>query len=415
MTSGPAHLLVVDDNENNRDILARRLVRSGYRVSMASSAAGLQDRINRDAVDLVLLDIEMPDVSGLDALVSIRQEHSSIRLPLIMVTARTQSEDIVKALELGANDYVSKPIDFPVALARIRTHLSHMRADKALRESEERYALAARGANDGLWDWNLRDDTIYFSPRWKAMLGCTEAEIGGRPEEWFGRIHPTERETVKRRIAEHFNGQTPYFECEARMLHKDGVFRWMLSRGLMIRDETGAPWRMAGSQTDITEGKVADPMTGLPNRLLFLDRLSQVIERHRRHPDTLFAVLFLDLDGFKLVNDSFGHAVGDQLLIEVATRLAHSLRRTDTVARLEETFTFARLGGDEFAILLSSLQDPAGATRVAERLLHALTVPFVVDNKEFFTSASIGIALSALGHQTPDDYVRDADTAMYRA
>ena len=415
MTSSSDHLLVVDDNEANCDMLARRLVRSGYKVSVAHSAHGLLDRIERESIDLVLLDIEMPDISGLDALVSIRRAQSSIHLPVIMVTARTQSEDIVKALELGANDYVTKPIDFPVALARIRTHLSRMHAEQALRESEERYALAARGANDGLWDWNLRDDTIYFSPRWKAMLGCSEAEIEDRPHAWFDRIHSSDRDTVKRRIAEHFRGQTPYFEAEARMLHKDGMFRWMLTRGLMIRDESGAPVRMAGSQTDITEGKVADPMTGLPNRLLFLDRLSQVLEHRRRHPESVFAVLFLDLDGFKMVNDSFGHAVGDRLLIQVADRLERSLRHTDTLVRLSESFTFARLGGDEFAILLNTLKDPADATSVAERLLEAFAEPFVVDGNEFFTSASIGIALSALGHHHPEEYVRDADTAMYKA
>jgi diguanylate cyclase (GGDEF)-like protein/PAS domain S-box-containing protein len=415
MTPSSDHLLVVDDNEANCDMLARRLVKNGYKVSVAHSAHGLLDRIERESIDLVLLDIEMPEITGLDALVSIRRAQSSVHLPVIMVTARSQSEDIVKALELGANDYVTKPIDFPVALARIRTHLSHMHKEQALRESEERYALAARGANDGLWDWNLRDDTIYFSPRWKAMLGCGEAEIQNRPQEWFDRIHPSDRDTVQRCIAEHFKGQTPYFEAEARMLHKDGMFRWMLSRGLMIRDEAGTPVRMAGSQTDITEGKVADPMTGLPNRLLFIDRLSQVLEHRRRHPGTQFAVLFLDLDGFKLVNDSFGHAVGDRLLIQVAARLEGSLRHTDKLVRLSESFTFARLGGDEFAILLNALKDPADATRVAERLLEALAEPFVVDGNEFFTSASIGIAMGTLGYHHPEEYVRDADTAMYKA
>jgi diguanylate cyclase (GGDEF)-like protein/PAS domain S-box-containing protein len=247
------------------------------------------------------------------------------------------------------------------------------------------------------------------------MLGYIDTEIGDSPEEWFDRIHEADREKVRNGVAEHFNGQTPHFEVEARMLHKDGVFRWMLTRGLMVRDETGTPQRMAGSQTDITEGKVADPMTGLPNRLLFLDRLSRLIACRRRHPNTLFAVLFVDLDGFKLVNDSLGHAVGDKLLVGVANRLEGSLRLTDTVTRLDESFTIARLGGDEFAIILNDLNDSSDAMSVAERLLQELNQPFHIDDKELFSSMSMGIALSTLGHQQPEDYLRDADTAMYRA
>ena len=415
MSAGLGRVLVVDDNENNREILARRLARKGYAVSVAEHARGLLDRIREDAVDLVLLDIEMPDVTGLDALVAIRQAYSAVRLPVIMVTARSESEDVVKALELGANDYVTKPVDFPVALARVRTHMSHLRAEEALRVSEERYALAARGANDGLWDWNLRDKTIYFSSRWKSMLGYDDTEIGDGPQEWFDRVHEADRAKVTRGISEHLDGLTPHLEVEARMLHKDGVFRWMLTRGLMVRDDSGTPLRMAGSQTDITEGKVADPMTGLPNRLLFIDRLSRLIASSRRHSDALFAVLFLDLDGFKLINDSLGHAVGDKLLIGLANRLEESLRRTDTVTRLDESFTIARLGGDEFAIILSDLKDAADATRVAERLLKELSQPFHIDGKELFSSMSIGIALSTLANEHPEDYLRDADTAMYRA
>jgi diguanylate cyclase (GGDEF)-like protein/PAS domain S-box-containing protein len=416
MKSERGRVLVVDDNENNREMLARRLARSGYAVSVADGARNLHARIRDEEIDLVLLDIEMPGITGLDALVALRQLYSAVRLPVIMVTARDQSDDVVRALELGANDYLTKPVDFPVALARVGTHLSHMRAEQALRTSEERYALATRGANDGLWDWNLRDNLIYLSSRWKSMLGYADDEIGEDPDdEWFGRIHEGDREKVRQCVADHLDGRTPHFETEARMLHKDGVFRWMLTRGLMIRDETGRPRRMAGSQSDITEGKVADPMTGLPNRLLFVDRLSRLIAHQRRHPETLFAVLFIDLDGFKLVNDSLGHAVGDELLVKVANRLEASLRQTDTVARVDDGFTIARLGGDEFAIILNDLKDPSDAKSVAERLLQELSQPFVIHDKELFSSMSIGIALSTLRYDASEDYLRDADTAMYRA
>jgi diguanylate cyclase (GGDEF)-like protein/PAS domain S-box-containing protein len=415
MSTQSGRVLVVDDNENNREMLARRLTRSGYTVTIMDGARDILERIQSESIDLVLLDIEMPGVTGLDALVRIREQYSPVRLPVIMVTARTDSADIVKALELGANDYLTKPVDFPVALARVRTHISLLKSEQALRASEERYALAARGANDGLWDWNVSEQTLYLSPRWKSMLGYGDNEVGTEPDEWFSRIHEADRPKIQQAIDNHFAGRTPYLEVESRMLHKDGVFRWMLTRGMMIADSAGTPVRMAGSQTDITEGKVADPMTGLPNRLLFLDRLARVIARQRRHPETLFAVLFIDLDGFKFVNDSLGHAVGDKLLTLVADRLEGSLRQTDTVARVDEGFTIARLGGDEFAIILNDLKDPVDANVVAERLLNEMSRPLTIGDKELFTSMSIGIALSTLDYDHPEDYLRDADTAMYRA
>jgi diguanylate cyclase (GGDEF)-like protein/PAS domain S-box-containing protein len=416
MSSRTGRLLIVDDNDMNRDMLARRLQRLGYEVSLADSARELRQRIQDEHIDLVLLDIEMPEISGLDALKTLRETYSAIELPIIMVTARNQSEDIVTALELGANDYVTKPIDFPVILARISVQLSHKHAQEALRESEERYALAARGANDGLWDWDLQQGKTYFSPRWKTMLGYKENEVGDQPEEWINRIHDADRERVKQELALHQEGSSPQFESEHRVLHKDGVFRWMLSRGLAVRDDSGKALRMAGWQTDITEGKVSDPLTGLPNRLLFTDRLVHLFKLAKRRTDHLFAVLFLDLDGFKMINDSLGHLVGDQLLVEVAGRLEKSLRATDTVARLGQDFVVARLGGDEFTILLDDFKDPENTKHAAERLIKAVSEPLVLNGKEVFITASVGIALSSgATYESPEEILRDADTAMYRA
>jgi len=416
MTTRASRLLIVDDNELNRDMLARRLERKGFEVVVADGAEALFKRLKEGPIDIILLDIEMPEVSGLEALSILRKTYSPIELPVIMVTAKNQSEDIVKALDLGANDYVTKPIDFAVTLARIGTQLSHKRAQEALRESEERYALAAKGSNDGLWDWNLQANTVYFSPRWKAMLGFEEHEISEKPEEWFSRIHDGDRERVKQEIAAHQKGLIPQFESEHRVLHKDGSFRWMLSRGLAVHSPSGKAQRMAGWQTDITEGKVSDPLTGLPNRLLFTDRLVRLIKHAQRREGYLFGVLFLDLDGFKMVNDSLGHLVGDQLLVGVANRLEKCLRATDMVARVGRDFIVARLGGDEFTVLLDDLKDPGDARQAAERLMKTIAAPFNLNGKEVFTSVSVGIALSnAAKYELPDEILRDADTAMYRA
>jgi diguanylate cyclase (GGDEF)-like protein/PAS domain S-box-containing protein len=289
-------------------------------------------------------------------------------------------------------------------------------AEEALRESERRYELAARGANDGLWDWNITANKIYFSPRWKTMLGYEEDAVKDSPEEWFNRVHPDDRKRVESEIASSIGTPTSHFVCEYRMLHKDGTYRWMLSRGLAVKNESGVVDRMAGSQTEITERKIAeeqlihdafhDTLTGLPNRILFMDRLKHADRRAARHKDYIFAVLFVDVDRFKVVNDSLGHAIGDQLLVAVSQRLEECLRPGETVARL---------GGDEFAILLEDIKNINDVEHIINRIQHKLEMPFNLSGNEVFTSASIGISLSASGYVNPEHMLRDADIAMYHA
>ena len=408
-------LLVVDGDEYNRDLLCRRLACKGYAANAAASGQEALALIQQHAFDLVLLDIMMPDLDGIAVLKMIRETFTATQLPVIMISAKDESENMVGALSLGANDYVMKPIDFPVVFARIHAQLSRKKAEEALRDSEERYALAMRGANDGLWDWNLRTNNMYFSPRWREMLGCQESDIEDSVEEWLARVHPEDRERLETTLRMHLEGQTEHFEHEHRMLHQDGTYRWVFSRGLAVRDHIGNVTRMAGSQTDITERKVADGLTGLPNRMLFMERLAHALERVKRHKDAMFAVLFLDLDRFKVINDSLGYIVGDQLLNALARRLETSLRSSDTVARLGGTPTMARLGGDEFTILLDDIHNVSDATCVAERLQQQLAAPFTISGHEVFTTASMGIALSATGYDRPEDILRDAETAMYRA
>ena len=290
--------------------------------------------------------------------------------------------------------------------------LARKAAEESLRESEERYALAARGANDGLWDWKLTNDQIYFSPRWNQMLGLPAGEVWSRPEDWISRVHPSDQERLKSEIAAHVAGRASEFVSEYRMRRQNGAFIWMLSRGIAVRDEQGTAVRMAGSQTDITEGKIADPLTGLPNRLYLIDRLDNTLEAARQ-TGSLFAVLFVDVDRFKLINDSMGHAAGDQLLVEIAMILRSNVRASEptTAAGLS---VVARLGGDEFAILLPDIQHQGDAEAVAERILKHLVAPFQLNSRQVFASVSIGISTSFSGH-TPEDLLRNADTAMYYA
>jgi diguanylate cyclase (GGDEF)-like protein/PAS domain S-box-containing protein len=301
-------------------------------------------------------------------------------------------------------------------LATLRDVSARAETEEALRESKERYELAARASNDGLWDWDLESGAMYFSPRWRSMLGAGDSELRGSPEEWFDRVHPEDLERVRAALSAHLEGLTEHFEHEYRMLHKNGSYRWVLCRGLAVRGTDGRATRIAGSQSDVTHRKLAeeqlahrafyDPLTNLPNRALFLDRLRHALRRAQRRHDYLFAVLFLDIDRFKVVNDSLGHASGDRLLVTIARRLELALRPGDSVARL---------GGDEFTVLLDDLRDAADAERIAERIQRELMSPFQIGGQELYASCSIGIALSSTGYAQPEDILRDADTAMYRA
>ncbi|SFM46793.1 PAS domain S-box-containing protein/diguanylate cyclase (GGDEF) domain-containing protein [Ectothiorhodospira mobilis] len=279
----------------------------------------------------------------------------------------------------------------------------------------ERYALAAAGANDGLWDWNLETNQVFYSPRWKEMLGLAPDAPVEDPAAWFTRVHPDDQSALQRALERHLEGQQPWLEHEYRMRLEGNGHRWMRVRGLAVRREDGLAYRIAGSMTDITEQRriqeqlrhdaLHDALTGLPNRTLFLDRLRQAIFRTHR-AGYRFAVLFLDLDDFKTINDSLGHLQGDRVLVQAARRLEGVLRPGDTVARL---------GGDEFSILLEGIVDTAEAEAVVRRVQEAFARPIRTQEQDVFVRFSVGIATESGGDASPEDLLRNADTAMYQA
>ncbi|NWF79705.1 MAG: EAL domain-containing protein [Chloroflexi bacterium] len=579
MTISPARILVVDDEAPLRTLLSRFLQLEHHEVITAENGAQALSLVAERQPDLVLLDINMPVMSGMEALRRLKADPLTRDVPVVMISSEMDVDGIASCLKLGAEDYLPKPFNPVILSARVsaclerrrlqlqerayRDQLEHRvevhsalaaqhaearaqsdaalqrqseilrsvfaslgegvivvdsggvlihhnpaarqilgarlallipatraetsvfqtaqgtpllayelplaralagekvdglelflplegndgqwlsvsarplggagdpnggavmvlrdisaskRANLALRESEERYALAARGANDGLWDWDLRTNQIYYSPRWKAMLGFAEHELGTDPAEWFERVHPDDRERLEIHLQAHFRRLITHFQHEYRIRASDQSYRWMLCRGLAVWDAHGTATRIVGSQTDITDRKRAeqrllhdafhDGLTGLPNRMLFLDRLKHAILRNRRSEGHSFAVMFLDLDRFKVINDSLGHSAGDALLEEIARRLEHSMRPGDTAARL---------GGDEFAILLEDISSSEAALAISERIQQAIAMPLRLNDREMFTTASIGITLYQPGYESAADLIRDADTAMYHA
>jgi len=287
----------------------------------------------------------------------------------------------------------------------------------ALQAGEERFQAVAQATNDALWDWDLATGAVWRSAGFFTMSGYSAEQVTPEISWWVEHIHPDDHERVVRGIYEAIDGGAQEWAAEYRYRRQDGTHAVTADRGTVLSDDAGRPTRMIGGMSDITERRQAqealrhqafyDALTGLPNRALFTDRLGHALEHDRRRPGYPCAVLFLDLDRFKVINDSLGHAAGDQFLVSTARRLASCLRPKDTAARI---------GGDEFVILLEDFGGEGDPVRVAERVQAEMSRPLELGGQEVSATVSIGIVLmSAALYDRPEDVLRDADIAMYRA
>lgn len=412
----PKERIFIAEDENAVALdIAASLESLGYIVAgQADRGETTIQKVEELQPDLVLMEISLKgQMNGIEVAKHI---HTNFDIPVIFISAHSDTLTLQTAMLAHAYGFMVKPFEGRDLKSNITMALYKHSMTRKLRESEERYVLAVRAANDGIWDWNLKTNEIYYSVRWKEMLGYGENDIGTDPNEWFKLVHPDDQKQVQAGLVSHLKGLTPHFECDYRIQHSNGTYLWALSRGLAVRDAKGIAYRMAGSQSDITARKLAekrlahdavhDALTGLPNRVLFLDRLQNRLERTKRNPDDLFAVMFIDLDRFKVVNDSLGHAFGDQLLTTVANRLKQCIRPQDTLSRLS---------GDEFAVLLDNVSETSDARRVADRIKGQLITTTLLGAVERSPSASIGIAMFDKTYVSAENILRDADSAMYYA
>ncbi len=281
--------------------------------------------------------------------------------------------------------------------------------------SEERYGLAALATNDGLWDWDIARGLAYFSERCNDLLGLGTSAGLASLDRWFGRLHPDDKHEFKTLLSAAAIGHLKPFEMEQRVADGDGGYRRVLCRALPVGNSDNTAQRVVGSLADIEvqkqleerlrHGAMYDGVTGLPNRQHFLDRLTESIATVQASPGRSFSVVFLDLDGFKLVNDSLGHLAGDDLLVEIADRVRRIARDTDTPARF---------GGDEFAVLLNDVTLNE-VSAIVDRMRLAITEPIELEGHTVQVTATFGITQSSAGYVDPEDVLRDADIAMYRA
>ena len=289
-------------------------------------------------------------------------------------------------------------------------------AQAAARESETRWKLALESIGDGVWDWHIQEGTEFFSERLLQMFGYGGGDLTSRPEEFDDRTHPEDMEQLLQARQDHFEGRDSTYHSERRILCKDGSWKWVLSRGMLIsRDADGKPLRMIGTFTDVSDRKKAealirqqafyDTLTGLPNRRMMRDRLEQEIKRSKRDQQEL-AILFIDLDHFKEVNDTLGHDLGDLLLVEAGRRIQACVRASDTVARM---------GGDEFTVILGELPNSSYLEGILQKMLGALGSFFQLGTEQVFVSASIGITMYPSDATGIDDLLKNADQALYVA
>ena len=386
---GSLNILLVTRLPKLGETLGRVLSQAGRTVEVTTTHA-LENSASLDTFSIVLA-VDIP----------VHGQTASGLVPIVTLT-HTEFDELSNA---------------PASFERfIRYAIEKHQNTRRLAGKHLRFELAMRGSQDGLWDWDLSTDQVYWSRQWAAIMGLDVTELRGTPDEWWALIHNDDLQRVRDALDAHLDGTTEHLEVEYRVRYQDTSFKWVLTRGLAIRHADGTPTRIAGSLTDIHERKSAeqhssyqalhDALTGLPNRTLMLDRLEHCFKRMKRNPTLFFAVLFLDLDRFKLINDSLGHWAGDALLVEVGERLKSVVREGDTVARQS---------GDEFTILLDELQTHEDALLVATRIQKALTQAFHIGEQDVYVNVSIGIAFSNRAYENANELLRDADTAMYRA
>jgi diguanylate cyclase (GGDEF)-like protein/PAS domain S-box-containing protein len=407
-----AHILCVDDDIGGLTQLGQQLRQAGYNVTAAASGQAALDLLDAQRFDLMMLDLTMPGMTGLEVLDRVRR--GGLRpdeLPIIMMAEASEDDLVAGALGEGADDYVNKPLHLPVAMARIRSHLARCSAIAVGRNEQERFALAVAGSSDGIWDWIVKNDQLYFSPRCLELLGLQRDADLEHMDDWVALVHGDDVDQFQLALRNHLEGISLAFQIECRIQHTNMTYRWFLVRGTSLRNEYGKAWRVAGSISDISERKLTDAMTGLPNRIVLYDRINQSIIKTKRRGGAgggggSFGIILLQIDRYETMREAYGQAFCDLVQKSVSQRLIALLRTTDTLTIMSE---------NTMCVLVDVLRDDTDLVRVANRVKSAAEEPITMGEESVMLTLSIGMAQAQQHHEIADELIKDATAALNKA
>ena len=417
--------LVVDDDVMMRLLIRRALEREGFEIEEADDGLKALETFARTGADIVLLDVLMPNLDGYGTCERLRQRPNGAQVPVLMLTGLDDLESINRAYEVGATDFISKPINWGVLGHRLRYMLRSAEALADLVKSRESLANAQRIAQLGSWEWNVSNGEVFWSEESYRVLGYAVGEVAPSIDAFLERVHPDEREAANEAL-ERLLSECTEADISQRVMSPAGGERYVHVHGVATPGADGKAIHVSATIQDITERKRAelqirylayyDSLTTLPNRQFFMERLAQALQQAKRH-SRLLGVLSIDVDQFKRINDTLGHSVGDQLLIAIAERVNECVRDHDTVSRIgvEPFETLARLGGDEFSILLAEIARFQDAAKVAHRILEVFSSPFKLGIQEVFVTCSIGLSVFPADGEDAEALLKNADTAMHFA
>lgn len=410
----PRHILVVNEVEGAVSEITASLTGAGYKVDVVATPGQALEHIRESEVEVILLGESLPGMSGLDLLRLLRAAWTPQQLPVIMLARETEQGLEAEALAAGANDCMAHCVEGGRALARVRSQLQQKDVGQGARDRAERVFRAMSVSTDVIWEWNISTNAFWFSSEWGLLAGKPAAGPA-QLTDWLEMVHPDDVGILKDSLERlHRDSEQWEFGQEYRLVTPAGEIRWIYCRATVERDRDGSLLRLTGLQTDITRNKSIDWLTQLPNRETILGRVDRMLvppDGGHRQP---FAVLLMDLDRFRVINESLGPTAGDRILREVAMRLERATRTMPSGGRPEDIL--ARVHGDTFLMILSDVRSPDLARSIADRLQAQIRRPLQLAGREIRVSASIGIAMSEAESYTQSfDMLRDAEIALHQA